>query len=153
MSEIAPWKQTKYLTLSSFFFSAPAVYSYYRYKMIYPPMLLCSVSLVSANYWRNAVDDWRRQLDIYMARTAFLYFIANGIYVLPPKWSLFGGGPTICSIGYCFHKSHTEYETDKESNTWVCYHALFHSIASINLFFVLTKMGNYYAKLLVNEKD
>jgi hypothetical protein len=153
MSVIAPWKQTKYLTLSSFFFSVPALYSYYRYNMIYSPVLLCSVSLISANYWRNALYDWRRQLDIYMARSAFVYFIASGFYYLPPHVSVFVGIPSLYSIGYCFYKSHSEYEENKESNAWVFYHALFHSISTCNIIFILTKIGNNYAKLLVTEKD
>ena len=68
---------SKLLTTSSFFFSVPGLYSYMFYGLYYPPLLLLTTSLISANYWRNALDDWRRYLDIYFARVSFSYFVGS----------------------------------------------------------------------------
>ena len=99
---------SKLLTTSSFFFAIPGFYSYMYYGLYYPPLFLLTTSVVSANYWRDALDDWRRKLDIYLARMTFLYFFGASMYYVPPKLNVFYGIPSLTGILYCYHKSHDE---------------------------------------------
>ena len=67
MKRITSWNTSKLLTASSLLFTIPGIYSYIHYNMIYSPLLVLSTSLVSVNYWRNPLYDWRRQLDLYFS--------------------------------------------------------------------------------------
>lgn len=136
---------SKLLTTSSFFFSVPGLYSYMCYGLYFPPLFLFTTSVVSANYWRDALDDWRRKLDIYLARTTFLYFFGASMYYIPPKINLLYSAPSLTCILYCYHKSHNEYENGKKH--WKYWHFGFHSIVTCQLFLTLTYMGKNYLKL------
>ena len=136
---------SKLLTTSSFFFSIPGLYSYMYYGLYFPPLFLFTTSVVSANYWRDALDDWRRKLDIYLARMTFLYFFGASIYYVPLKLNLLCSAPSLTGILYCYHKSHDEYNKGKKH--WKYWHFGFHSMVTCQLFLTLTYMGKNYLKL------
>jgi hypothetical protein len=136
---------SKLLTTSSFFFAIPGFYSYMYYGLYFPPLFLFTTSVVSANYWRDALDDWRRKLDIYLARMTFIYFLGASMYFVPPKLNVLYGIPSLTGILYCYHKSHDEY--DKGKKHWKYWHFGFHTIVTCQLFLTLTYMGKNYLKL------
>jgi hypothetical protein len=63
------WNQTKWIVLSSTFFSIPAVFAIQsaHTKSVFPYMVILT-SLVSANYWRKVTRGWRRNLDLIVAK-------------------------------------------------------------------------------------
>jgi len=149
MKRISSWNSSKLLTTSSFFFIIPGFYSYYKYHLIYSPLLLLSTSLISANYWRNALDDWRRKLDLYFSKISFCYFIYSTFLYVPKQTIIIFGLPNIYGIGYCFYKSH-EYHK-KQNKMWKYYHLGFHSFMTAQLFITMTYMGKHYIRQLKNN--
>ena len=144
MKRISSWNSSKLLTVSSFFFSIPGIYSYYQYQLIYSPLLLISTSLISANYWRDALDDWRRQLDLYFAKISFFYFIGATLFYVPRHINIIIGLPNLYCIGYCYYKSH-QYHTIRKP-WWKYYHFGFHTLMSAQMCITMTYMGKYYLK-------
>lgn len=136
---------SKLLTTSSFFFSVPGLYSYMFYGLYYPPLILLTTSLISANYWRNALDDWRRYLDIYFARVSFSYFVGSTFYYVPPKLNITIGLPNLACILYFYYKSQQEYGRGRYR--WRYWHFGFHSMMTCQLFLTMTYMGKNYLKL------
>jgi len=78
---IAHWDQTKWLVLSSFFFTIPGTYALINnlYKHF---ILLLFTSLISANYWRKATYSWRRNMDLIFAKISFIVYFSNGVIML-----------------------------------------------------------------------
>lgn len=79
------WENTKWIALSSSFFSIPALRVFYLSGTLAEPAnghanymaYLCILtSLVSANYWRDAKRGWRRNADLILAKITF----ATGVY-------------------------------------------------------------------------
>lgn len=139
MRRISSWNSTRYVTGTSFFFTVPAMYSYFKYNMIFPPLLLCTTSIISANYWRDAMDDWRRTLDLYFSKLSFSYFVGCAFYYIPFKENIIVGIPNLLLILYCFHKSDTEHK--KKSRSWLYYHIGFHSLITFQLFVIFDYIG------------
>ena len=148
MKRISSWNSSKLLTASSFFFSIPGIYSYYQYQLIYSPLLLISTSLISANYWRDALDDWRRQLDLFFAKVSFFYFTGATLFYVPPYLNVIVGLPNLYGIGYCYYKSHQYHITNKP--WWKYYHFGFHSLMTVQMFITMSYMGKYYLKTRKN---
>lgn len=141
MKRITSWNSSKYITGSSLFFSFPATYGYVYYNLIYSPLLLCAMSIISANYWRDALDNWRRKLDIYFARTSFAYFITASMIYSPWKYNLFVGVPSLCGMLYCYDKSHEEYKLREKHKKWILYHVGFHTLITTQLFIIMGYIG------------
>ncbi len=149
MKRISSWNSSKLLTVSSFFFSIPGIYSYIHYNMIYSPLLLLSTSLISANYWRDALDDWRRQLDLHFSKISFCYFIYNTFLYVPEQTIVMFGIPNLYGIGYCFYKSHDCH--NKQNKWWKYYHFGFHSFMTFQLCITMSYMGKHYINQLKNK--
>ena len=148
MRRISSWNSTRYLTCSSFLFTIPAMYSYFKYNMIFPPLLLFTSSIISANYWRDAMDDWRRTLDLYFSKLSFSYFIGCSFYYIPLKENIIVSIPNLLLILYCFHKSGTEHK--KNTRRWVYYHLGFHTLMTFQLFIIFDYIGKNKLKLTNN---
>jgi hypothetical protein len=148
MKRISSWDSSKLLTASSFFFTIPGIYSYIHYNLICSPLLLFTTSIISANYWRNALDDWRRQLDLYFSKIAFCCFTYNTLKYVPEQTLITIGLPNLYGLGYCFYKSNTCYKEEKKC--WKYYHFGFHSLMTFQLFITMTYMGKHYMKQLKN---
>ena len=100
---IAPWNITKYLTVSSFLFIIPAIYSYYKNLYLYSIVLFLT-SIFSANYWRLAIYGLRRNLYLFFSKISFIIFFSTGIkniYYIPII-----SYPILFVIGYCYYMSH-----------------------------------------------
>lgn len=148
MRRISSWNSSKFVTCSSFLFTIPGIYTFINHSFVFPPLLLFTTSIISANYWRNAIDDWRRKLDLYFSKISFTYFIGCCVYYVPWKINMLVSYPNLACILYCFHKSGTEYE--KEKKCWLYYHIGFHSLITVQLFLIFNYMGKYKINLPKN---
>jgi len=119
---LAPWAETRWITLSSCLLLLPSYYAYLRQFYIYSAIIL-GTSIVSANYWRHATYSWRRTLDLWMAKITFTFFTVNGIliYNIPFMVAAYGG---LIPLIYCYYLSDTKFRAN--NTQWVLYHFLFH---------------------------
>ena len=147
MKRIASWNSSKFLTYSSFLFTTPAGYGYWYYNLYSSPLMLIIASVVSANYWRDALDDWRRTLDLYYAKITLTCCIYNGLMYCPTSYTLCIGFPSLYGILYCFNKSGEMYKYRKYTKSWVVYHMGFHTLVTTQLFALMYFMGKNNIKI------
>jgi|TARA_B110000483_G_scaffold225933_1_gene286073 hypothetical protein len=141
MIRIADWNSGKFLTFSSGFFLLPASYGWYIYSLTLAPFILTTASIISMNYWRDALDNWRRQLDLYYAKFTLSYCVYNGIVNCPTTYTLFIGFPSLYGMLHCFNKSHEMYEYREDTKIWIVYHMGFHTLVTTQLFAMMYYMG------------
>jgi len=128
------WKETRWITLSSFFFCIPALLFLWRAPttaFLFPLMLICT-SIVSANYWRNVQRGWRRNMDLVLAKITF----AKGCLLVPadtkPRILLFFG---ILLLLVCYQKATTHRVLGNAK--WIIYHFTFHIVLTVCAHIVL----------------
>ena len=119
---LAPWAETRWITLSSCLLLLPSYYAYLRQFYLYSAVVL-GTSLVSANYWRHATYSWRRTLDLWVAKGTVTFFTVNGvlIYNIPFMVAAYGG---LIPLIYFYYSSDAEFKANNRQ--WVLYHFLFH---------------------------
>lgn len=147
MKRIASWNSSRFLTYSSLLFSIPAGYGYLNYNLLFSPLMLAATSFISVNFWRDALDDWRRKLDIYFAKLSFTYFVANGLYYCPWQYSVFIGLPNLYAICYCFNKSDELHKYKDYNKHWIIYHMGFHTLMTFQLFIIMRYIGKNNLKI------
>jgi hypothetical protein len=127
MNEIylAPWNETRWLVLSSFFFLIPSIYAYLN-NLYFLGNLLCITSIISANYWRKATYSWRGTMDLIFAKISFVTFVINGLLYVSNIYYLIFGYIGLFILSYCYYLSGKELEL--KHNNWYQYHVLFHFI-------------------------
>ena len=125
MAMIATWDHSKWLVVSSFFFTVPAIYAYMNHLYSYSAVLLCT-SLISANYWREATYSWRRTADLIFAKCSFTIFVSNGIIYVRYVPYIVTGYSGLIVLVYCYYLSGKLLE--EKNNNWYKYHMLFHFI-------------------------
>lgn len=122
---IAQWEDTRWLVLSSFFFTVPSIYAFIINMYSYSFLLLCT-SLISANYWRKATYSWRRNMDLIFAKISFVVFFSNGIYYVKSVGYVITGYSGIIVLLYCYYLSGKLFKL--KNNNWYKYHLMFHLI-------------------------
>jgi hypothetical protein len=122
---IAKWEDTRWLVLSSFFFTVPSIYAFIINMYSYSFLLLCT-SLISANYWRKATYSWRRDMDLIFAKISFVVFFSNGVYYVNSIGYVITGYSGIIVLLYCYYLSGKLFEL--KNNNWYKYHIMFHLI-------------------------
>ena len=130
----APWEETRWVCMSSFFFMGPAVYSYYNGLYMLGSVLTLT-SLISANYWKNAIHSWERILDRIYAKVAFVILFTNGVRYVETWPFLLVGWSGIPLIGYCYYMSNKL--GGNKISTWWKYHMVFHSIMTVEQIIVI----------------
>jgi hypothetical protein len=89
------------------------------------------VFLTSINYWRNPIDSWRKDLDIFCVRSLALYQLYKS--VITGKYNyLFYTVPGIISyyIGLNYYKN-------KQTWTYIYFHLGLHILANMGNFCIL----------------
>lgn len=131
---VAEWTQSKWLTFSSTFFMAPALYGFLN-NLYFLPSVLTFTSLISMNYWRHATYSYRRLVDRYYSKLSFIIFFMNGTKHLR------GSGLLAIGYGNAIAIAYTYYLSDKysygQTNQWYKYHMLFHTFTMSGQFLVL----------------
>lgn len=122
---IAPWNETRWLVLSSFFFLIPSIYAYLN-NLYFLGNLLSITSFISANYWRKATYSWRRTMDLIFAKISFVTFVINGVLYVSNMYYLIFGYIGLFILSYCYYLSAKELEL--KNNKWYQYHVVFHFI-------------------------
>ena len=124
-THIAYWKDTKWLVLSSFFFTIPATYALINNLYLHS-ILLFMTSFISANYWRKATYSWRRNMDLLFSKISFIVFVSNGIFYVRILYHVIPGYIGLILLLYCYYMSGKLFELKKDN--WYKYHFLFHFI-------------------------
>ena len=135
IEEIAKWKESRWLVLSSSLFLIPTSYGYYKKIYSYSTLLLFT-SLVSMNYWRKATYSWRRMADLILSKITFVVFVYKGIYVNYLPYMIIGY-PTLIGLSYCFYLSGKLWKL-KNKNWWK-YHIAFHTLLSCELMMIMNQ--------------
>ena len=126
MTLITDWSYTKYIVGSSLFFQVPAYYAY-RHEM-YSYAVTCFItSVLSINYWRHASYSWRRDMDMYWAKSAGVYYFVQGI-----QYTKIGFPSTFIML-YLYYQSCEQFKLNPYGK-WYLYHMAFHAIVAINQF-------------------
>jgi hypothetical protein len=129
MEEIALWKDSKWLVLSSSFLCIPGLYAYCHNLNFISGMIIIS-SIISANHWRKPLwNCWRRKIDLGVSNIACSVIFVNNvmyvtIYYQCITYSLF------FMLLYCFYQSHFLYKYN--TTIWRNYHFLFHLLCTCN---------------------
>lgn len=134
------WENTKWIALSSSFFSIPALRVFYLSGTLSEPAnghanymanLLIATSLVSANYWRDAKRGWRRNTDLILAKITFATGVYFGFLYLPafPYSVAFYSSITLAM--YLYNQS-TICLSNGDPD-WVKYHFAFHIFLAIGI--------------------
>lgn len=133
-------RQGKILALSSCFFLIPSIYAY-KNGLYFFCALLIATSFISANFWRNAIHSWRRNLDLFFAKVSFVIFLSNGIYYLRYTPYVVTGYSGLIVLLYCYYLSDKYL---KEHNTaWCKYHFIFHLLLTYEQFIIIDSILKY----------
>jgi hypothetical protein len=138
---LAKWGQTKWLVLSSSFLLLPAAYAYNK-KLYFHSGLLIATSLISANYWRKATYSWRRIIDLIFAKISFSIFFIHGIMYIRYIPHLIFTYPITFFIFSSYDLSNNLFEF--RSNRWYKYHFTFHTLMTIQIFFILNNLAEKF---------
>jgi len=124
MALMTDWEYTKYIVGSSLLFQIPALYAYHHemYTMSASCFITCVLSM---NYWRHASYSWRRDMDMYWAKSAGVYYFIHGIQYT----SL--GIPGVLIMLYFYYQSNEQFRRNPYGN-WYMYHMAFHGMAALN---------------------
>lgn len=120
---IAKWEESRWLVLSSFLFTIPSVFAYYK-ELYYYSGLLILTTIASVNYWREATFSWRRDVDVFVARTSFLVFFTTGILHVTYIPYLVVGYTGLSCLALSYSVSGKMWNDNNPD--WFKYHVLFH---------------------------
>ena len=131
---IAQWEQSRWLVLSSFFFTIPSIYAFINNLYSYSILLLFT-SLVSANYWRKATFSWRRNMDLVFSKLSFVIFFSDGVVYVNSVNYVITGYIGIILLLYCYYLSGKLFKL--KNNNWYKYHMIFHLIIAYEQLIIL----------------
>ena len=127
------------LVVSSCFFLIPGAYAFSTDLPLYG-IVSTVTTLVSANYWRHAVEGMRRNADLITAKVSFAIYCISGFYYMR-DWRLFAVGiPGVCGIGFFYYMANRYWGLD--SPYWVYFHMLFHLFVALEQALVIYAILN-----------
>lgn len=130
------------LVISSLFFMIPGCYAL-LHGVNHFALLSCMTTIISINYWRNAVDGWRRHADLVIAKLSFLiYFITGVVHIRDWHILLVGWPNTFLMLG-AYYLSNMLWQ--QQSGYWIYCHMAFHFFVSIGQLVVVH--GSYVVHL------
>ena len=135
---VAPYRQTRWLMLSSLCFLGPSIYGYKRNKYFLANTALMT-TLCSINFWRDATYSYRRTADVIMAKISFVTFMVSSVpYV---TWMPFvsTGYSALAGVIYCYFMSNKH----ADSEVWWKYHMMFHLLISYTQFVGIKSIADY----------
>ena len=136
---VAQWNESRWIVLSSFFFTIPAIYGFYK-ELYNLSALLVVTSTISANFWRDATFSYRRIIDRIFAKISFSIFFCNGVFyvrVFPYVITVYSG---LALLLYCYYASNKYCGHNK---IWVKYHMTFHLLMALNQLIILDSILKY----------
>ena len=136
---VAHWDETKYVTMSSFVFLVPSMYSYCN-EIYTHAIILFLASIISANFWRDASYSYRRILDRIISKIAFILLFKDAlIYVrhVPRVMIVFN---IFVAFMSCYYYSN---KYCGKSPVWWKYHVSFHLLATVEQLIIINSMIDY----------
>lgn len=130
-SVIAPFHETKYLVVSSSFFLCPAYASYTNRRYTHTALFV-SMSVISANFWRDARYGMRRDIDLFSAKAGLAISSLYRIRNLRDRYMVATFIHNALWIAYFYNMS--AYAHNQNETVWVIYHILFHIITNFELY-------------------
>ena len=122
------------LMISSMFFLIPGYYALKRHLFFY--FVTSTVtSIISVNYWRNAVPGLRKMLDLIVAKASFGIYFATGILKIRDMYTLLYAWPLCMAISLFYYLSNRSW--DNNSGSWVIFHMIFHLCVALEQYVVL----------------
>ena len=149
---IVAWDNTRWIVLSSIIFAIPAYWNvvYYTFnpmvdewndhRVIYNKRFVIVnastifASVVSVNYWRKPMKGWRRNLDLIVAKVAFITCVYNGVTLVQYKPYVYMSFLIYYGCYYFYNQS--SIKTNQYDMNWFKYHFMFHICVGIGFFFV-----------------
>jgi hypothetical protein len=110
------------LIMSSCFFIIPSIYAFIR-NIWWLGLLSFITALISINYWRYAIEGFRRNIDLFFSKFSFTIYFISGIYYIQ-NINIFLALPICVMIIFCYYMSNKIWNDD--SYLWVFYHISFH---------------------------
>jgi len=110
---LASWEHTKWLVLSSSFFLFPSMFAFYHH-LYFHSFLLCSTSIISANYWRKPTYSWRRTMDLLFSKISFSWFFLHGVFYIHSTPHLIFAVSNTCLFSSCFILSSYYFYKDQD---------------------------------------
>ena len=145
---VAQWNESRWILLSSFFFTIPAIYGFYTELYNFSVVLLLT-SLISANYWRDASYSYRRIIDKIFAKISFSIFFYNGLYYVRIFPYVIAGYSGLVVLLYCYYASNKYCGHNK---IWVKYHMTFHFFIALNQLIILDSVLKYNEQTTDNKQ-
>ena len=122
------------LMVSSCFFLIPGCYAFNN-SLYFHGIVSFVTTAISINYWRHAVEGWRRTADLWTAKISFVIYFISGCVFVRDLQLLAIGIPGCMLILVCYYLSSRYWE--KDSWMWVYFHMLFHLFVALEQFLVL----------------
>jgi hypothetical protein len=116
------------LILSSCFFMIPGLYALLNGIPLLSLLSLIT-TIVSINYWRDAVDGWRRHADLLVAKISFIIYFTIGVVHVRDWHILVVGWPNTALMLSAYFMSNRLW--NKGSQHWIYCHMAFHFFVSV----------------------
>ncbi len=136
---VAPWRQSRWIVTSSFFFLVPCVYGYMREQYLLSAIALLTI-IFSINFWRDATYSYRRSMDCIFAKISFTIFTVNGIVYITHMPLVITGYGALTGLIYCYYMSN-KYA---KSELWWKYHMMFHLFVASAQFISIKGADNWH---------
>lgn len=135
---VAPYRQTRWVALSSLLFLGPSIYGY-NVEQYFLAVIALITSFCSVNFWRDATYSYRRKVDCIMAKIAFTVFTIQDIRYVSRKPFIVSGYLAMIGIIYCYYMSNKHADTE----LWWKYHMMFHLFVSCGQFISIKSVADY----------
>ena len=146
---LASWEHTKWLVLSSSFFLFPSMFAFYHH-LYFHSFLLCSTSIISANYWRKPTYSWRRTMDLLFSKISFSWFFFHGVFYIHSTPHIIFAVSNTCLFSSCFLLSSYYFYKDQDicgsEEIWSGLRAQLADPNTTNSFAASQKRGNFVVR-------
>jgi hypothetical protein len=129
------------LIISSCFFIIPALIAFTK-KIFFLSILSTITTIVSVNYWRNAIVGFRRNMDLITAKVSFIIYFTVGIFCIKDIKLYTIGIPGVFAIGFFYYMSNKYWKLN--SKLWIYFHMLFHLFVALEQSFVICSLDKKY---------
>ena len=122
------------LVISSCFFLIPGIYAV-MYKVYHLALLSAITTAISINYWRDAVDGWRRNDDLLVAKVSFVIYFVTGVVHIRDWHILVVGWPNTALMLLSYTIANWQWSIGSEY--WIYFHMAFHLFVSLGQLIVV----------------
>lgn len=127
--------ESRVLLCTSSYAIVPIFYALHK-RLIFHALVSTGNIIFSFLYWVHPIHGWRRDLDLFYAKSSFVFYFTNGVLHISPGYPLviFGAGTSIIFGAY--------YLTFVYPNHWLKFHILFHLCSILMKLYILSFVYN-----------